>query len=97
MKGRAESYGHSTKKTKEKEIPTIGMDYMYMHSNQEKEEEVGMPIIVMKDSKTRMLMARVAPSKGAEGYASGEVKKTIEKLGHKKVVLRATTSQRFWL
>ena len=67
VKGRAESYGHSVKKTKEKEIPTIGMDYMYMHSNQEKEEEVGMPIIVMKDSKTRMLMARVVPSKGAEG------------------------------
>jgi hypothetical protein len=50
---------------------------MYMHSEQEKEEEVGMPIVVMKDSETWMIRARVVPSKGVEGYAIGEVKKTM--------------------
>ena len=41
VKGRAESYGHKGKKLTEKEWPTIGIDYMYMHSEQEREEEVG--------------------------------------------------------
>ena len=89
VKGRAESYGHKNKKSTEKEWPTIGIDYMYMHSEQEKEEEVGRPIVVMKDSKTRMIAGRVVPSKGVESYAIGEVKKTIEKLGHKKVVMKS--------
>ena len=43
---------------------------MYMHSEQEKEEEEnGMPIIVAKDNKTKMIMARVAPGKGLDTCA----------------------------
>ena len=42
---------------------------MYMHSEQEKEEEKGMPIIVAKDNRTKMIMARVVPSKGLDSYA----------------------------
>ncbi len=32
---------------------------MYMPSEQEREEEKGMPIIVVKDIKTKMIMAKV--------------------------------------
>ena len=53
VKGRAESYEHKGKKLTEKEWPTIGIDYMYMHSEQEREEEVGMPIVVMKIARQR--------------------------------------------
>ena len=64
-KGRAESYGHVKKVQNEGDVPTIGLDYMYMHSEQEKEEEKGMPpIIVAKNSKTKTIIARVLPSKG---------------------------------
>jgi hypothetical protein len=45
-----------------------------MHSEQEKEEEKGMPIIVVKDSKTKMVMAKVMPSKGVQEYAVKLVK-----------------------
>ena len=31
------------------EIPTVALDYMYMHSKQEENEERGMPIVVTKD------------------------------------------------
>ena len=66
VKGRAESYGHVRKVQGEGDVPTIGLDYMYMHSDQEKEGEKGMPIVVAKDSKTKMIMARVVPSKGVD-------------------------------
>ncbi len=48
-----------------------------------------MPIIVMKDSKTEMVTAGVVPSKGVDPCAIGEVKKTTEKLGYKKAVLKS--------
>ncbi len=48
-KGRAE--GHTKKAQKEGKTPTIGVDYAHMHSEQEKEEEKGVPIVVAKDNK----------------------------------------------
>ena len=66
VKGRAESCGHVKKVQNEGEVPTIGVDYTHMRSEQEKEEEKGMPIIVAKDNKTKMIMARVAPGKGLD-------------------------------
>ena len=89
MKGRAESYGHVKKAQDEGAVPTVGADYMYMHSEQEKEEEKGTPIIVAKDNKTKMIMAKVVPSKGVENYAAEVVKKMIEQLGYRKVILRS--------
>ena len=48
VKGRAESYGSVKKVQNEGDVPTIGLDYIYMHSEQEKEEKKGMPRIVAK-------------------------------------------------
>ena len=56
VEGRAESYGH-VERVHEGVVPTIGIDYMYTHSEQEKEVEKGMPIVVAKDNKTKMIMA----------------------------------------
>ena len=53
VKSRAESYGHVKKVQNEGDAPTIGIDYMYMHSEQEKEEEKGMPIVVAKAARPR--------------------------------------------
>ncbi len=57
VKGRAESYGHVRKAKDEGAVPTIGVDYTYMRIEPEKEEEKGMPIIAIKDSKPQMIMA----------------------------------------
>ncbi len=41
-----------------------GLDYMHTRSEQEKEEAKGMPIVVAKDDRTKMITAKVVPSKG---------------------------------
>ena len=64
VKGRAESYGHVNKVKGQGAVPTVGVDYVRTHSEQEKEEEKGTPIIVAKDNKTKMIVAKVVPSKG---------------------------------
>ncbi len=89
VKGRAEAYGHYVNKDKEKGVPTVGVDYMYMHGEQEKEEEKGMPIVVMKEDRTKVVLAKVVPSKGVDGYAVGEMRKAREKHGPKKRIMRS--------
>ena len=59
VKGRAEAYGHKTEKDKERSVPIVGIDYMYMHSEQEAEEEKGMPTLVIKDSRTKMIVSKI--------------------------------------
>ena len=61
------------------------------HSEQEKEEEKGVPIIVIKDSKTKMTTAKVVPCKGRDAYAVESVRRALEQLGHRRIM---TTSQR---
>ncbi len=48
VKGRAEAHGHARKVTGESDPPTVGVCYVYMHSEQGKEGEVGMPIAVAR-------------------------------------------------
>ena len=78
VKGRAETYGHRAVTKDKAEIPKVSVDYMYMSSVQDREEEKGMPVLVMKDSKTRMVTARVVPSKGVDAYAVGRLRKDVE-------------------
>ena len=89
VKGMAESYGHVKKVQNEGDAPKIGIDYMYMHSEQDKEEEKGMPIVVAKDNRTKMIMARVVPGEGLDSYAVETLKKIFERLGYKKVILKS--------
>ena len=39
VKGRAEAYGHKKRGGATGDVPTISLDYMYMHSEQEEEEK----------------------------------------------------------
>ncbi len=67
----------------------MGLDYMDMHSEQEKEEEKGMPIIVVKDDKTKLVMAKVVPSTGLQEYAVDAVRKFVEQLGYNKIIMKS--------
>jgi hypothetical protein len=58
-------------------------------SEQEEEKEKGVPIVATQDSKTKMDMAKVVPSKGVEKHAVEVVKRTIEQLGYRKVNFRS--------
>jgi hypothetical protein len=60
------------------DAPTVSLDYMFTHSEQEKEEEKGAPIVVVKDDKTKLAMAKVVPSKGVQEYTIEVVIKFVE-------------------
>ena len=60
-----------------------------MLREQEKEEEKGMPIVVAKDNRTKMILARVVPSKWLYSYAVETVKRMVERLGYKKVIMKS--------
>ena len=55
----------------------------------ESEERSGMPILAIKDRKTGMMQSRVVPSKGNDRYAIKRLKKDIELLGYKKIILKS--------
>ena len=48
--------------------PVVSIDYMFMHDNQAEGEERGMPIMVIKDGRTKVIRARVVPQKGNHAY-----------------------------
>ncbi len=54
-----------------------------------KEEEKVMPMVVAKDNKTKMITARVAPSKGVEGYCVETEKKTVEHFWYREITVRS--------
>ncbi len=55
-----------------------------MRSEQEKEEEKGMPIIVVKDNETKVLMAKVVPSKAVNEYTVEVVRRFVEQFGYNR-------------
>ncbi len=67
----------------------VSLEYMYTRSEQEKEEEKGMPIVVVKDHKSKVLMAKVVPNKGVNEYAVEVVRRFVEQFGHNKVILKS--------
>ena len=59
VKGKAVSYSSRRKKDAEDGVPTVSIDYMFMGDQQAREEERGMPMLVTKDKRTKMIWARV--------------------------------------
>ena len=79
VKGRSKSEPHRVNKESAEEIiPTVAMDYMWMKSREESrnksdeedQEMRGMPILVIKDSKSGCIDANVVPRKGECGFAT---------------------------
>ncbi len=87
----AESYGHVKKVQNDGEAPTVRVDYVHTHSEQEKDNEKGVPIVVAKD-KTKTIEAKVVPGKGVDSYTAEVLKRMAEKLGYKKVILRSDSA-----
>ena len=89
VKDRAEACGHRRRGGETGDVPTVSLDYTHRRSEQEKEEK-GMPIDVVKDSRTKMVMAKAVPSKGVQKYAVEVVRKFVEQLGRSKAVMKST-------
>ena len=74
VKGKAQDYGHVKRKEGEdRQVPLVGVDYMFMHEKQSKEEEKGMPILAVRDSELNITWTHVAPSEGRHKYAIGRL------------------------
>ena len=58
VKGRGEAFKHPRVGGREQEVPTISTDYMYVHPEEEKDEEreKGMPILIIKDDRKKVVM-----------------------------------------
>ena len=67
----------------------ISIDYMFMGDQQGKEEEKGMPMLVLKDRRTKVLWARVVPAKGVNAHAVKQLAKQIALLGHKRILFKS--------
>ena len=80
VKGRAETHGHRAVKKSEVEVPKVSVDYMYMSSEQDKEEEKGMPVLVMKTVRRRWLWQESFRA-GCRCVRRGKVKKKCGAIG----------------
>ena len=91
VRGTAHGNQHRRKKAIEGEErqPVISVDYMCMHDNQGEGEERGMPIMVIKDRRTRIIRARVVPQKGNHRYSIKVLSGVVESLGHSTVILKS--------
>jgi hypothetical protein len=88
VRGRGVSHGRKKGDGSEREIPAVAIDNMYMREKQEKEEENGMPTLVVRDSETKMTWAHVVPAKGRDGYAIERLRRDVALLGHKKIAFK---------
>ena len=60
------------------------------HSEHEEEEDKGMRMLVSKNSRTKVALARVVPKKGRDQYAIERLLKDIANLGCKKLISKVT-------
>jgi len=86
VKGKSSGNQHGRRRRDEGEArqPVVSIDYMCMHDNQAEGEERGMPIMVIKDRRTKIIRARVLPQKGNHAYGIKVLSGVIESLGHSK-------------
>ena len=89
VKGKSVSFGSRRKQDNIHGLPTTSIDYMFMGDQQAREEEKGMPMLVTKDKRTKMIWARVVPAKGVNAHAVKQLAKQITLLGYKKIVFKS--------
>ena len=54
-----------------------------------KRKEIGMPILVMKDRKSKMVYANVVPEKGRNKYAIKRLAQDIGILGYNRMIIKS--------
>ena len=101
--GRAKDDPHFKRLNEAREVPRVGMDYMWLHENAEerrgrKKKELegieersieAMPILIIKDEESKTIMAEVVPRKGLDKYAVEKVWKMVDSLGDGNMILKS--------
>ena len=79
---------HRTGHEEEEEaIPTVSSDYAYM--GEEQHEERLLPIVVMRDRRTKMYAASFVPRKGVEPFACKFFANFVRDLGWKRLTVKS--------
>ena len=92
IKGKAKGLPHrkiGEEMKSEETVPVVSFDYMFMDDDQKEHEEKGMPILVAKDRKKKVVRARVVPQKGKHWYSIKIASGIVDSLGYKRVVLKS--------
>ena len=70
VRGKADAGGHYRRRQAHREVPEVSIDYMFLTGRgDEDDDDSGMPTIVMRDSETKIIKARIVQAKGAQPYA----------------------------
>jgi hypothetical protein len=77
---------HHRKQQCERAVPHVYADYCFLGSETDTETLV---VQIMKDEETGMIFAHAVPRNGlAHFHGADEMIKDLERLGHKKIILR---------
>ena len=92
VRGKSKGKPHRKPTKEHREIPTVALDYTFMHDTQGEHEERGMPILVVKDIRqddvgTGMIFAHVVPPKGVQPFAVKTLAGIVAQLGHQELIL----------
>ena len=92
QRARVTSQRHRSGKPAEDEnsrMPCVSLDYCYLNSGENKEEEGILPCLVVKCHKTGRYWATVVPSKGAELFAVKWLNSVLRETGFKELTLKS--------
>ena len=91
--GKGIASAHRAGESQSSEVPIVGVDYAFTGSKQQKSEEKGSPVMVIKDKRTQRILARMVPQKGRSKYAIKKLSRDIDQLGYKKVILKSDNEE----
>lgn len=109
-KAQDDPHRRTAKQEEEQYISIVSIDYMFMESRESRlrgkeinrrrmdnddEEDNGMPILVLKDSRSKVALARVVPKKGKDQYAIERFQKDLANSGHKKLIFKSNNEVAF--
>lgn len=80
---------------RESNIPIVSIDYTYMTRDKMRDQQKhhddpkNMPTLHMHDRQSRMLKSEIVPAKGANQHAADALRRFIEELGYKEVIIKS--------
>jgi len=88
IRGRGLSSGHfARKETEDQQIPTISVDYCFL--GDESTRDTDLPVLVVRDRRTKSVWAHPVPSKGVDNpFGAKQLLKDVESTGYKRVILK---------
>ena len=88
VRGRGRSYSHIQRDKSEEVVTTISIDYGFFGSEESPDKEI--PVLVVKDRRSKALWAHLVPSKGVENpHVYRSLFKDLNSTGYKKIILKS--------